>query len=306
MRVAIPMLHVDAPVAHTVVAADHVLLAGRTGKGARLSAGPTQVPVLADGGFSRQMPVPAMGENQIQLRTILAGQAPRTATLHVKRVERLADEARDFHRQGAAHFHRARFECHPTRRASRSSFPAKSPRLGCRAPSTFRSSTCRRGVRTHLAWRASWPRRTSRWLAATSCRSSAMSRARWGPTRRSRGPRDRSRLHHEDALSRWAPAQLAEWCCRRSLREPSSSTFHASVGRATHVDPRQPTSVVIGPPPESRPWPGSTARARGARTTRCPSTLPCCGACRRTAPSTSLRSRSTAAARSSPRAPTAS
>jgi hypothetical protein len=96
MRVAVPPLHVDAPVAHTVVEADHVLLAGRTGKGARLLAGPVQVPVLADGGFSRQTPVPALGENQIQLRTTVSGQAPRTTILRVKRVEHLADEARDF------------------------------------------------------------------------------------------------------------------------------------------------------------------------------------------------------------------
>jgi hypothetical protein len=96
MRVAVPSLHVDAPVAHTVVETDHVLLAGRTGKGARLLAGPVQVPVLADGGFSRQMPVPTLGDNQIQLRTTVSGQAPRTTTLRVKRVEHLADEARDF------------------------------------------------------------------------------------------------------------------------------------------------------------------------------------------------------------------
>jgi hypothetical protein len=96
MRVAVPVLHVDAPVAHTVVETDHVLLAGRTGKGARLTAGSAQVPVLADGGFSRQMPVPSLGENQIQLRTMVPGQAPRTTTLRVKRVEHLADEARDF------------------------------------------------------------------------------------------------------------------------------------------------------------------------------------------------------------------
>jgi hypothetical protein len=96
MRVAVPVLHVDAPVAHTVVEADHVLLAGRTGKGARLSAGSVQVPVLADGGFSKQLPLAAIGENQIQVRTLVPGQAPRSTTLRVKRVEHLADEARDF------------------------------------------------------------------------------------------------------------------------------------------------------------------------------------------------------------------
>jgi hypothetical protein len=96
MRVAVPVLHLDVPAAHAVVEADHVLLAGRTGKGARLSAGSLQVPILADGGFSKQVPVAALGENQILLRTQVPGQAPRTTTLRVKRVERLADEARDF------------------------------------------------------------------------------------------------------------------------------------------------------------------------------------------------------------------
>jgi hypothetical protein len=96
MRVAVPILHVDAPVAHTVVETDHALLSGRTGKGARLLAGSVQVPVLADGAFSRQLPILALGENQIQLRTTVPGQAPRTSTVRVKRVEHLADEAKDF------------------------------------------------------------------------------------------------------------------------------------------------------------------------------------------------------------------
>ena len=96
MRVAVPPLHVDAPAAHTVVETDHVLLAGRTTKGARVQAGTVQVPVLADGGFSRPMPVAALGDNPIQVRTTVPGQAPRTAIVHVKRVEHLADEARDF------------------------------------------------------------------------------------------------------------------------------------------------------------------------------------------------------------------
>jgi hypothetical protein len=96
MRVAVPMLHLDAPLAHTVVESDHVLVAGRTSKGAHLSAGAVQLPVNADGIFSRAIAVPAMGDNTIVLRSSIAGQAPRTVSMQVKRVEHLADEAKDF------------------------------------------------------------------------------------------------------------------------------------------------------------------------------------------------------------------
>jgi len=48
------------------------------------------------------------------------------------------------------------------------------------------------------------------------------------------------------------------------------STFHTSVGWASHVDPRQPTSVVIGPPPGIAPM----ARIDGARSGRTHEPLP--------------------------------
>jgi PQQ-like domain len=47
-------------------------------------------------------------------------------------------------------------------------------------------------------------------------------------------------------------------------------TFHASIGRATHLDPRQPTTVVIGPSPGIAPM----ARIDGARRGRAHDPLP--------------------------------
>jgi len=47
-------------------------------------------------------------------------------------------------------------------------------------------------------------------------------------------------------------------------------TFHASVSRATHVDPRQPRTVVIGPSPGIAPM----GRIDGARRGRAQDALP--------------------------------
>jgi hypothetical protein len=96
VRVAVPPLHVDSPTARTVTERDQVLLAGKTARGARLIAGGQAVAVAADGSFSRSIAAPALGENPIKLKATVPGQAPRMATVTVKRVERLADEAKTF------------------------------------------------------------------------------------------------------------------------------------------------------------------------------------------------------------------
>jgi hypothetical protein len=96
MRVAVPPLHVDSPGTHSVIERDHYLFAGRTGKGARLLAAGQPVGVSADGSFSRVMPAPPAGESEVQLRSIVTGQAPRLATFRIKKVDHLSDEARDF------------------------------------------------------------------------------------------------------------------------------------------------------------------------------------------------------------------
>jgi hypothetical protein len=96
VRVAVPPLHLDSPTAHAITERDQFLLAGRTGRGARLIAGNQAVVVGADGTFSRSLSAPAIGENVVKLRTTVPGQAPRMASIAVRRVERLADEAKAF------------------------------------------------------------------------------------------------------------------------------------------------------------------------------------------------------------------
>jgi hypothetical protein len=96
VRVAVPPLHIDAPTSRTIIERDQFVLAGRTGRGARLLAGSQAITVAADGTFSRAIAAPALGENAVKLKTTVPGQAPRMATITVKRVEHLADEAKTF------------------------------------------------------------------------------------------------------------------------------------------------------------------------------------------------------------------
>jgi len=96
VRVAVPPLHIDAPTPHAIIERDQFLLAGKTGRGARLIAGAQALTVGADGTFSRSIPAPAMGENTVKLRTIVPGQAPRMASVTLRRVANLSEEAKTF------------------------------------------------------------------------------------------------------------------------------------------------------------------------------------------------------------------
>jgi hypothetical protein len=96
LRVNVPPLRLDSPGSRAVVDTDHVQLAGRTGRGARLTIGDQVIGVAADGAFSRSLPLTNVGLNEVKLRAQLPGQASRTATLQLKRVDNLADEAKDF------------------------------------------------------------------------------------------------------------------------------------------------------------------------------------------------------------------
>jgi hypothetical protein len=96
LRVAVTPLRIDAPTTHAVVETDRFLLGGRSARGARLMAAGEPVSVAADGSFSKLVPATAVGDNVLPLRAIVAGQAPRLASVRVKRVERLSDEARTF------------------------------------------------------------------------------------------------------------------------------------------------------------------------------------------------------------------
>jgi hypothetical protein len=96
MRVTVSPLHIDSPFSRTVIETDHVVVAGKTGRGARLSVNGQPVIVGNDGGFSTMAATPTLGSNPIAFRTSVPGQAPRMFVFTVKRVERLTDEAREF------------------------------------------------------------------------------------------------------------------------------------------------------------------------------------------------------------------
>jgi hypothetical protein len=96
LRVAVTPLHLDAPSTHAVIDGERFLLGGRTGRGGRLVVGGDPVPVAADGSFSKAMPAKTIGDNTLSLRATVPGLAPRIASVRVKRVEKLSEEARTF------------------------------------------------------------------------------------------------------------------------------------------------------------------------------------------------------------------
>ena len=92
MRVTVSPLHIDSPFSRSVIETDHVIVAGKTGRGAHLSVNGQPVIVGNDGGFSTMAATPTLGSNPIAFRTSVPGQAPRMFVFTVKRVERLADK----------------------------------------------------------------------------------------------------------------------------------------------------------------------------------------------------------------------
>jgi len=96
MHVAVPPLHIDAPGEHATIESEQFLLAGRTARGARLTAASQVIGVAADGSFSRSLPAARIGNNSVTLRAYVAGQASRIANLTVERVEHLADVVTEF------------------------------------------------------------------------------------------------------------------------------------------------------------------------------------------------------------------
>jgi Glucodextranase, domain B len=98
-RVAIAPLRVDAPGERAVVEDDHVLLAGRAAKGATVTVDGAAASVEADGTFEKSVPLSALGEVSVEVRSGTATLAPRTVHIALKRVARLSDEARAFEKQ---------------------------------------------------------------------------------------------------------------------------------------------------------------------------------------------------------------
>ncbi len=101
VRVAVLPLHVDAPASAPLWTEDSsVWVAGRTAKGAQVTANGTPLAVAADGAFEGKIDV-AAGEQTIAVRAAPADAAakiaPRNATVKVNRVAQLGAQGKAFH-----------------------------------------------------------------------------------------------------------------------------------------------------------------------------------------------------------------
>ena len=97
VRVAVLPLHLDAPTAGQVTDGKTLTIAGKTAKGATVTANGKSLAVEADGSFDGAIDL-SDGEQPIAIRAAPAGEAatkavPRVATITVKRVASLASEA---------------------------------------------------------------------------------------------------------------------------------------------------------------------------------------------------------------------
>ncbi len=107
VRVAVLPLHVDAPGASSLWTEDaQAWIAGRTSKGAQVTAAGKSLPVAADGSFEGQVDI-APGEQTIDVRTAPDGAtkaAPRTVTVKVNRVASLSAQGKAFDKSASLGF----------------------------------------------------------------------------------------------------------------------------------------------------------------------------------------------------------
>ena len=94
VRAGIATLHLDAPGPTRVIETSSFKIAGRTVKGGNVTVNGQAVALESDGAFSRTYDAPAIGDTVVELRAAGPQLATRTAHFTVKRVARLADEAR--------------------------------------------------------------------------------------------------------------------------------------------------------------------------------------------------------------------
>ena len=93
-RVGVVPLRLDAPGMRAVVDTATFHIAGKTTKGATLTANGHAVPVLPDGSFAQPFDAPQAGDLPVEIRASAPPHAPRLLHLVVRRVERLAEEAK--------------------------------------------------------------------------------------------------------------------------------------------------------------------------------------------------------------------
>jgi hypothetical protein len=96
VSVSVVPLHLDAPGPSAVIDGKTFVLAGRSLKGAEVSAAGRPIQVKPDGTFAQVMNVSSVGATQIEVRARLANMAPRITRIDVRRVDDLAVAAREF------------------------------------------------------------------------------------------------------------------------------------------------------------------------------------------------------------------
>ena len=94
VRIGIAPLRLDAPGLHPVIEGPTFHLAGRSLKGAAVTANGRPVQTDADGTFVQPLDAPALGDLPVEVRASAPQLAPRTAHITVKRVTHLKDEAK--------------------------------------------------------------------------------------------------------------------------------------------------------------------------------------------------------------------
>jgi hypothetical protein len=93
-RVGVPALRVDAPLTHTVIAADRFFVAGRTVKGASITVNGRPVTVDPAGIFAEPFGAPTATDVAIEVRASMPSTASRTVSLKLRRSEALESQAR--------------------------------------------------------------------------------------------------------------------------------------------------------------------------------------------------------------------
>ena len=94
VNTGIATLHMDGPGQTAVIDTPTFRLVGHTVKGGTVTVNGQPVPVEPDGSFARAIDVPVLGDAQIDVRADAPQFASRSVRFTVKRVARLADEAK--------------------------------------------------------------------------------------------------------------------------------------------------------------------------------------------------------------------
>ncbi|MFO0756216.1 MAG: hypothetical protein U0359_06975 [Byssovorax sp.] len=96
VSVGIVPLTIEAPGPHVTIDGQSFVLAGKTMKGAEVTAAGRPIAVRPDGTFAQVMNVSSVGATQLEVRASVAGLAPRLSMIRVRRVPSLDAAAKEF------------------------------------------------------------------------------------------------------------------------------------------------------------------------------------------------------------------